>query len=316
MGKPNSNLGASRYDKLKNKARAEKKPFMSLVDQYAFTGLLRRLSKSEWGEFFSLKGGMMMLVLTGECSRPTKDVDLDGPRALSLEELKAAIRAIATTDIGEEDDGLTFDLEEIKVDKDRTAEGLISGAKVTLPARLGKASLGLKIDVGFENVVTPELRPASVPAQLKDEGDVRVMMYPIETSIAEKFRAMVYYGRANSRLKDFYDIQMFRTLAEMDGEVVAMALERSCDKFGFKVPPLEDIPALDTDPENAEVFRKQWLSFAKKNGLETSSFEQCQIEIREFLGPVIDFMNGQGPCPGKWHPESGWSQEASLELAM
>ncbi|EPX83937.1 hypothetical protein Salmuc_01712 [Salipiger mucosus DSM 16094] len=306
----------SRYDKLKNTAKKDGRFIPAVIEQYAYTGFLRRLAQSEWSDFFALKGGMMMIPITGNVSRPTQDVDLHGAKELSLEELKSALRDISAVDLGENDDGVTFDIENINPDKDRTDGEMISGAKVSFDAWVGKGKARVRIDVGYENAITPELKTVNFPGQLKEEGDVELEMYPIETSISEKFRAMVYYGRSNSRLKDFFDIQTFRTLSDFDADIVATALERSCAKFGFSMPPLDEIPALDTDPENAENFRKQWQVFINKNKLDATSFEQCQLEIREFLAPVVDYMNDEGPNPGRWDPDTGWEIENQYALAM
>ena len=48
--------------------------------RYATERLLYRLSQSPHAGRFVLKGGMMLLVWLGEAIRPTRDVDLLGPR--------------------------------------------------------------------------------------------------------------------------------------------------------------------------------------------------------------------------------------------
>ena len=46
----------------------------------------------------------------------------------------------------------------------------------------------------------------SLPTILSDFGVSKILIYPLESVIAEKFQAIVYLGETNSRMKDFYDI--------------------------------------------------------------------------------------------------------------
>ncbi len=305
------NVGASALDKLKNKAKKDKTPVMSLVDQYVYTGFLRRLSKTEWKDFFALKGGLMMLVLTGKSIRPTRDIDLDGKDTMTLTELKAAVCQIMEVELPE-DDGVVFLPETLDVLKDRT-DGMISGAKVRVDAKVGSAKVKVNVDVGFKNIVTPGLSPATMPAQIKGEAPVDLLMYPVETSIAEKFRAMMFFGKTNSRLKDFWDIQTFSQLQELDGETLAAAIRSSCDAFGFSVENAEDIEAFHD--ANVPIFEPQWNAFLKKNKVPGDSFQQCTGELKDFLVPVVDFINEEGSSPGIWIPEEGWSEFAHKPLS-
>ena len=46
----------------------------------------------------------------------------------------------------------------------------------------------------------------------------KIRAYAMETVIAEKFQAMVALGRANSRMKDFYDIWILSQSFSIDSE--------------------------------------------------------------------------------------------------
>ncbi len=61
------------------------------------------------------------------------------------------------------------------------------------------------IDVGFGDAIEPDAVEINYPVML-DQPAPRLRAYAKETVIAEKFQAMVDLGRANTRLKDFFDI--------------------------------------------------------------------------------------------------------------
>jgi hypothetical protein len=57
------------------------------------------------------------------------------------------------------------------------------------------------IDIGFGDAVEPGLAEMNLPVML-DFPAPHLRAYARETVIAEKFQAMVFLGRANSRMKD------------------------------------------------------------------------------------------------------------------
>jgi predicted nucleotidyltransferase component of viral defense system len=42
-----------------------------------------------------------------------------------------------------------------------------------------------------------------------DSDTIQLLVYPVESAIAEKLQAMVALGNANSRMKDFYDVWIY-----------------------------------------------------------------------------------------------------------
>ena len=78
--------------------------------------------------------------------------------------------------------------------------------RVTLMAMLGKVRIPLQVDIGAGDAVVPPPEVIDYPGLL-DLPRARVRAYRPETSIAEKTEAMVRLALANSRMKDFFDIQ-------------------------------------------------------------------------------------------------------------
>ena len=67
------------------------------------------------------------------------------------------------------------------------------------------ARIAVTVDVGFGDALEPGTEVVNYPSML-DLPTPRLRAYARETVIAEKFQAMVALGRANSRMKDFYDV--------------------------------------------------------------------------------------------------------------
>lgn len=61
------------------------------------------------------------------------------------------------------------------------------------------------MDIGFGDAIAPGTEDLNLPVLL-DMPSPRLHAYPSETVIAEKVHAMVALERANSRMKDCYDL--------------------------------------------------------------------------------------------------------------
>ena len=150
---------------------------------------------------FTLKGATLFLVWAGKEFRATRDVDLLGPGEGDHVAVRASVTAICA--IADPADGLRFDPETIRIDDIRDEQDY-GGVRVKLVARLGTARIPLQVDIGFGDVIYPGRQEADYPTLL-DHAAPHLWTYPRETTIAEKFEAMVRLGAANSRMKDFWD---------------------------------------------------------------------------------------------------------------
>ena len=70
---------------------------------------------------------------------------------------------------------------------------------------MGKTRLNVQIDFGFGDKIVPAPVQVTLP-ELLDLGSPQLLGYTPESSIAEKFQAIVALDVTNTRYKDFYDI--------------------------------------------------------------------------------------------------------------
>lgn len=148
----------------------------------------------------------------------------------------------------EHDDGVSFDLKGLRIEAIRE-EVEYGGSRLRTTAALAGARIPITVDIGFGDAIEPGVEDINLPVLL-DMPSPHLRAYPPETVIAEKFHAMVVLGRANSRMKDYYDVWMLTSSFELEPErmrrAVAATFARRNTKIPIAVPDgLRDVFAAD-----------------------------------------------------------------------
>jgi hypothetical protein len=138
------------------------------------------------------------------------------------------------------DDGVAFDHEVLEVDEIR-ANLAYGGLRLKTYARLSGAKIRVIVDIGFGDAVEPEPTEAEIPTLL-GLAPIRMRAYAPETVIAEKFQAVVMLGRANSRMKDFYDIWVLSRSYGRKDDRLPRAIVATFARRNTELPP--EAPAL------------------------------------------------------------------------
>jgi predicted nucleotidyltransferase component of viral defense system len=197
------NSAASVHQRLLNLARNEDRRFNEVLQRYALERWLYRLSVSGHADRFVLKGGLLLSAWDLPIYRPTRDIYLLARTPNDLDGVRAMISEICKEEV--EPDGLVFD--ETTVSAERIAEDAVyKGVRSTFAGNLGNARIAMQIDLDFSDVVTPGPIALTIPTILELPAP-ELQAYNQETTIAEKFEAMVKLGELNSRMKDFFDIE-------------------------------------------------------------------------------------------------------------
>ncbi|MCC7182357.1 MAG: nucleotidyl transferase AbiEii/AbiGii toxin family protein [Rhodocyclaceae bacterium] len=132
-----------------------------------------------------------------------------------------AIQEILAIDV---EDGVEFDSNAVRVDQIRE-ELEYGGLRLRTSASLSGACIAVTVDVAFGDALEPGVEVIDYPCML-DLPAPRLRAYARETVIAEKCQAMVALGRANSRMKDFYDIWLLSQSFPFDDDRLARAICR------------------------------------------------------------------------------------------
>jgi predicted nucleotidyltransferase component of viral defense system len=213
-------IGASVRQRLLNLAHARGQPMDLLLTRYALERLLHRLSLSPHRERFVLKGAMLLVTWFDEPHRATRDVDLLGFGDATEDALRTTFREIMSI---EADDGVNFDLKNLRIDAIRE-ELEYGGSRLRTTAALAGARIPITVDIGFGDAIAPGAQDVHLPVLL-DMPSPHLRAYPPETVIAEKVHAMVALGRANSRMKDYYDVWMLTGTVALDEQRLRQAIE-------------------------------------------------------------------------------------------
>jgi len=297
-----TNIAASVHQRLLNKARESDRPFNELLQHFAIERFLYRLSKSRHADRFILKGALMLSVWSGASSRPTKDIDLLGRIDNSLEAIAVAMKDICETDV--EADGMVFDEESVTSSR-ITEDAEYQGVRVRLKGALGNARVSIQVDVGIGDAVFPRPKDVEFPTLL-DFPPARLKGYAMESTIAEKFHAMVIRGVLNSRMKDFYDIWMLSRAHDFSGEILAEAIEKT---FEVRRTPLTAEPAVFEASFASDVDKQvQWAAFVGRSMLNDApkSFSDVAGPVTSFLKPpTLALAEGRQfsatwKAPGPW----------------
>jgi hypothetical protein len=75
-------------------------------------------------------------------------------------------------------------------------------------------------------MITPEPALADYRTLLGDPAP-RILAYPRESAVAEKFQVMLHRAQLNSRLRDYYDIRLLSRSFAFDGELLADAIRNT-----------------------------------------------------------------------------------------
>ena len=300
--KPIKNISASVRQRLLNRAKSDQRPFNELLQYYAMERFLYRLSKSEHAKKFILKGALMFRVWNAPVIRPTMDIDMLGKTSNTEDEIISQIGEIMVLEV--EDDGLVFNRDTIQTEQ-ITEDADYLGIRVLFRGTLGSARIHMQVDIGFGDSVYPVPKESEFPTVLEFPAP-RLLCYNRESSIAEKFEAMVKLDTLNSRMKDFYDIWLLAKNFEFDGVTLTEAIRRTFDRRG--TPITLEITAFSES--FIEKKRTEWIAFMKRLklwGEQPLTFNEVIKSLDNFLTPIVESICLQEPTPIIWKAPGPWS---------
>lgn len=279
MARQSRDVGASVRARLLTIAREKGQAFDLLLTRYATERLLYRLSTTPHRDRFVLKGAMLITTWFDDPHRPTRDVDLLGYGDPSPEPMLAVFKEICAV---KENDGILFDVEALRIDLIR--EQLeYGGLRLRTTARLAGARITVVIDIGFGDAIEPGVEEINLPVML-DLPAPRLRAYPREAVVAEKFQAMVLFGLANTRMKDYYDIWILSRSYVFDAERLSRAIAATFERRGTTIP--EELPDALTTAFSADVTKqRQWEAFARDLSAAVPSLEAIVADLAGFLMP-------------------------------
>lgn len=156
---------------------------------------------------------------------------------------------------------------------------------MSIDGYLSKTKISIQIDIGFGDVVYPEIETLDYPTLL-DLPAPTIQAYSKESIIAEKLHAIVSLGYANIRMKDFYDIYVLLNTYDFDRktlrEAIVETFENRRTSF-YQIAAFED--GFASDPYKKGI----WSLFIKAKKITLNVELDLIIDaIKKFLKPVLD----------------------------
>ncbi|MBN8509232.1 MAG: nucleotidyl transferase AbiEii/AbiGii toxin family protein [Burkholderiales bacterium] len=270
-----ANRAASIRARLKQHADATKEDFNLVLTRYGTERLLYRLACSEHATQFVLKGALLFALWYGQPHRPTRDADLLGFGPDEPQALAAVFRSLCEM---QADDGLWFNAASVRVGTIRQ-EARYGGVRIDLQATLDDARIALQVDVGFGDAVTPAPPTMPYPSLLRDVPTVPLRVYPKATVVAEKLHAVCLLGLTNSRMKDYFDLDLLLQDREVDDAELRSAVAATFQRRQLPLPAT--LPVGLSDGFAADPAKKlQWAAFLRKSRLAPVDFAAVVFRIR------------------------------------
>lgn len=293
---------ASVLAKLKNKAKISGISYQQCLQLFMQEEFLRKLSKSGYEDNLILKGGLFIYTLTNFESRATIDVDfLLRGFSNTIEDVKSMIGKIIETSTGNDFVSMTAKgFEEI------SPQRKYHGISTQIIGQIKNVRVPFNVDIGVGDIIVPKAEERKINTQLPDFEKPVIKTYSLESTIAEKFDAILQRFELTGRMKDFYDIYYLARTFDFEGAKLRAAIfetlkkrETPYDRDSFK-----RILALSED----EDMQKRWRYFLKNIKDDTLEFAVVIKEMQKFLEPVFDAIVDEEEWKKNWTFKQKWNR--------
>jgi hypothetical protein len=160
-----------------------------------------------------------------------------------------------------------------------------------------------QVDVGFGDAVTPGPDRVTFPVTLPGFPAPELGAYPRYSVVSEKLEAIVSFGMANSRLKDYFDLWILATHSDFDGPTLTRAIDATFQRCLTPLPtgmPIGPTPRFAGDPQK----HQQWTAFARRNRLEAPPLTEVVHLLGLFLAPTLTAARTHEESPRTWRDGS------------
>lgn len=292
-------VAASVLSRLKNQARGSKLSYQMCLQLFCQEEFLRRLSLSSYNSNFVLKGGLFIYTLTDFQSRATQDIDFLMRRlSNNLDNVKKIMEDIISIPTGNEYiDIRILEFGEITPDKD------YHGVNIKLCGYIKNIRVPFTIDIGIDDVVVPDIIMRSLKTQLDDFAKPEVFTYSLESTIAEKFDAILNRMEGSSRMKDFFDIYYLSSMFDFDGQKLHEAIIQTLHHRGTQYES-DSFQRISRFAENSFLV-SQWERYKPLIQMDLPLFNCIVERLILFLEPICNIDVYEGEFLKKWSSKQG-----------
>ncbi len=286
--------------KLRNKAKSSGISYQQCLQLFVQEEFLRRLSKSGYYDTLILKGGLFIYTLTNFESRATIDVDfLLRGYSNSIADIKDLIYNIINTSTGND----YIDMRAKGFEK-ISPQRKYHGISTQIIAQIKNVRVPFNIDIGVGDIIVPHAEERAINTQLPDFESPIIKTYSLESTIAEKFDAILQRFELTGRMKDFYDIYYLSRTFDFDGTKLQTAIFETLQRRGttYDRDSFKRIVALADN----EDMQKRWKYFLKTLKDDTLEFPFVIAEIQTFIEPVFNAIVNEEEWQYTWEYSMNW----------
>jgi len=292
---------ASILAKLRNKAKEIGISYQQCLQLFVQEEFLRKLSLSGYDDCLVLKGGLFIYTLTNFESRATVDVDfLLRKYSNSMNDIKELISKIINTPTGND-----YIIMTAKGFEEISPQRKYHGISVQITGQIKNVRVPFNVDIGVGDVIVPKAEQRTINTQLPDFEAPIIKTYSLESTIAEKFDAILQRFELTGRMKDFYDIYYLSRTFDFDGAKVQTAIFETLQHRGttYDKGSFDRIVSLADDID----IQKRWKYFLKNIKDDTLEFSIVINTIRLFLEPVFNAILSEKEWQKTWDSkENSW----------
>jgi predicted nucleotidyltransferase component of viral defense system len=288
-------IGASVIARLKNKAQDSGISFQVHLRLFCQEEFLRRLSLSKYADNLVLKGGLFLFVLSGFESRATIDVDfLLRQIPGSVEDARRIVSEIINTPSG--NDFITFEMSSFE---EITPQRKYKGVSFQLIGKIKDTKTPFNVDFGIGDVIVPKAEKRTIPTQLDTFTSPEISTYSLESTVAEKFDAMLQRMELTSRMKDYYDLYFIAHTFDFDGRQLQEAIVQTLQNRGtdYDRGSFDEIISFS---ENDAMLVK-WRQFIRRTKLPNVEFSEVTALLNTFLGGIWNAIINEKEWLKNWN---------------
>lgn len=274
-------MAASILTRLKTQAKETGLTYQMCLQLFCQEEFLRKIEASRYSENFILKGGMFLYTITEFAGRPTRDIDFM-IRWISndTENMNQIMEEICTANTGND-----FIRIEVLASENITEEKEYHGVKTKFRAYIKNVKIPFSIDVGVNDVIVPGAVKRTVSTRLDGFHPPTIYTYSLESTIAEKFDAIIKRMEATSRMKDFFDIYYLSGVFDFEGRKLQEAIFRTLEYRGtiYESDSFERI----RDFKNNTSLLKLWDNYQSGTRGDKPDFNVVIDRLEKFLEPIF-----------------------------
>ena len=172
------------------------------------------------------------------------------------------------------------------------------GISTQIIAQIKNVRVPFNVDIGVGDIIVPHAEECTINTQLPDFEAPVIKTYSLESTIAEKFDAILQRFELTGRMKDFYDIYYLSRTFDFEGAKLQTAIFETLQRRGtpYDRDSFKRVVALADD----EDMQKRWKFFLKAIKDDTLEFSVVIEEIQTFLEPVFDAIVNEEEWQNRW----------------